>query len=89
MQTYWHIHQSVPGFSEHNTSKFEEAVKVVQSFQILLRKLHTTAGLFDVLRPGYETLAALLCTSALLCLLVCAQLFHIICKAESIPAWQR
>ncbi len=76
-------------FFEHNAKKLQKGINVIQPLEIFLRELDTLAGLFDILRPRNRTRAALLCTFATLCLLVCAQFCHIISKAESIPAIQQ
>ena len=76
----------VSWFSEHNAEKLQKGINIIQPLQIFLRELHSSTGLFDILRPRNRTRAALLCTFAALPLLACAQFCHIISKAESIPA---
>lgn len=78
--------QSVSWFSEHNATKFQESVNVIQPLKILLWKFDTPTGFFDILRPRNRPLPTLISTPLSLCLLVCTQCCHVICKAERIPA---
>ena len=45
------IHQLISGFPKNNAAKLQEAINIIQAFQVLLRKLNTTTGFLDILRP--------------------------------------
>ena len=78
--------QSVSWFSEYNATELQESINVIQPLQVLLWKFDTPTGLLDILRPRNRPLPTLISTPLSLCLLVCTQCCHVICKAECVPA---